>query len=170
MKNKCCEQYYRNTIGNALNAKYLTQLTILHFFLIPPIIMIVQLFPIDGFNIILRTFFGIQLSIFNPAHGICLVCWLFIMYNVGTAMVLGIFAALYCGISMQFWLKFASQTYLSKTGCRLNCDIRKFRLEHYQQLRLVATVFNQSFANIVVTGEIHCSTFGPHILWHYGFE
>jgi len=153
MKKECCQRYYWNTIGNSLNAKYLIQLTILHLPFVPILIIIVQFFPIDGFNIILRTYFGVELSIFNPTHALVLLCWLFVMYNFGTALVLGIMTALYCGISIQFWLKFASLTYLSKTYRRSKCDIPKFRLEHYQQLRLVATVFNESFAGIIVTGE-----------------
>ena len=151
MKKKCCERYYYNTIGSSLLGKDLSLITILHLVFIPPMILIIHLLPYDGLNIVLRTYFGVQLSIFNPLHAIILLFWLFIMYNFGTALVLGIFAALYSGISVRFWLKFASKTFLPKTYRQSKCNVPKFRLQHYQLLRLVATTFNESFAHTLVT-------------------
>jgi len=140
MKNKCCQNRFWDSIGSTLHGKNLTLLRIPFIVFVPLIIMTTHLFPFDGLNIFFSTFFHIHLSIGNPIHAVFLLIWLFLMYNFATALLLMIFAALYCGVSVQFWLKFASLTFLSETLCQSNCNIPQFRLRHYQQLRLVATI------------------------------
>jgi len=152
MKNKGCRKYFWNAIGRTLHGESITRLTILLLALVPLIVITMQLFPFDGLNIVLRTHFRIHLSIWNATHAMCLLTWLYSLYSFGTGILLIIFSALYCGISLQFWLKFASHTFRSKAFREANCEIPKFRFRHYQQLRLVASIFNQSFANKTVTG------------------
>ena len=155
MKKKCCQKRYWKTIGNALNGKILTQLTECLLFLIPIFVSSLHLFSFDGVNILLTICFQTHLSIWNPSHDTFLLFWLYLLYIYGIAMVLMIFAALYCGVSTQFWLKFASHTFLSKSYRKSNCYIPKFKFRHYQQLRLMASIFNQSFANKVFTGKAY---------------
>jgi len=153
MKKDCCQKRHWEAIGNTLYGKILTQVTILLLIAIPIITVTIHLFSFDGVNIVLKTYLDINLSIFNSSHWVFLFFWLYMLYICGTAAVLMIFAALYCGLSTQFWLKFASHTFLPKTYRGSNCNIPKFRFRHYQQLRLLASIFNQSFAKKIMTGE-----------------
>jgi len=149
MKKECCQLYYWDCIGIHLKGKLLLSMAIVGFVIIPASCIPLYLQPFDGINIFLRTHFQIYLSalsVVNVKHGPFLLLLLAFLYGVGAVWILAVFTVVYSGISCQFWLRFGFYN-LSKPYHHHPCKMHKFRFSHYQQLRLLANIFNQNFCH-----------------------
>jgi len=150
IKKNCCKQHYWDCIGSHLNGKILISLTILGFVVIPSSCLPLYMQPFDGVNIFLRTHLQVNLSplsLVNAKHAPFLLSVLALLYAVGTIWILAIFTALYSGLSCQFWLRFGFYNLFNRYQHSHPCKMHKFRFSHYQQLRLLAGIFNQAYGH-----------------------